>query len=191
MMAAARAKYAANPALLATIRADAVVKLAKALPPAPETLEFNERVDRGIALSSDLVAEAQAQLAAPVSAFLPAELTPSELAELPDAENWMHEHWPAEATVDRMMANSQALYEQLMGQIDAAAHDPLTPPPSPSQHGDVKVNELISHYDALATKGCTCHTGLNADSNRPQPLSFVTTTAQQGTLCAFCLGFDS
>lgn len=118
MMIQARAKYAANPALVSKIRADATSKAPKLLPPTPESLDFDERVDRAIAKSCGLLAEAQAQLNAPVSDFLPAELTPSELAEQADAEKWAEGSQLADRTTDRMLEGSQALLDEVMGLTD-------------------------------------------------------------------------
>ncbi|KAK5712930.1 hypothetical protein LTR17_017770 [Elasticomyces elasticus] len=123
MMAAARAKYAANPALVAKICADAVTTLPNPLPPTPEALDFSERVDRAIAKSSSLIAETQAQLTAPVSAFLPAELTPEEVEEQKKAEVWMQNYRRTDEKIDCMLANNQKLFDDVIGTFDQMQAD--------------------------------------------------------------------
>ncbi|KAK1812749.1 hypothetical protein LTR12_012843 [Friedmanniomyces endolithicus] len=140
MMAAARAKYSADPTLTSKIRADAIAKLPTSLPTTPATLDLNERLDRVIAKSGDLIAEAQAQLAAPVSDFLPPELTPAEVAEQKEAEMWMQGYKRAEERNDRLLGKSQKLFEDVMGTIDQMQAEGIpipqdcvlpSPPPTP------------------------------------------------------------
>ncbi|KAK5714835.1 hypothetical protein LTR17_017012 [Elasticomyces elasticus] len=128
MMAAARAKYAANIALVAKIRAGAVTTLPNPLPPTPEALDFSERVDRAIAKSSSLIAGTQAQLTAPVSAFLPAELTPEEVDEQKKAEVWMQNYRHTDEKIDCMLANNQKLFDDVIGTFDQMQADPLVVP---------------------------------------------------------------
>ncbi len=128
MMATARAKFAADPSLTSKIRADAIAKLPTALPPTSATLDFNERLDRAITKSSDLIAEAQAQLAAPVSDFLPTELTPAEIAEQKEAEIWTQGYKLAKERNDRLVGDSQELFEDVMGTIDQMQADGIPIP---------------------------------------------------------------
>ncbi|KAK5706439.1 hypothetical protein LTR97_001427 [Elasticomyces elasticus] len=128
MMAAARAKYAANPALVAKIRADTVTTLPNPLPPTPEALDFSERVDRAIAKPTSLIAGTQAQLTAPVSAFLPAELTPEDVEEQEKAEVWMQNYRRTDERIDCMLANNQKLFDDVMSTFDQMQADPMVVP---------------------------------------------------------------
>ncbi|KAK0768953.1 hypothetical protein LTR59_017320 [Friedmanniomyces endolithicus] len=128
MMATARAKFAADPSLTSKIRADAIAKLPTALPPTSATLDFNERLDRAITKSSDIIAEAQAQLAAPVSDFLPTELTPAEIAEQKEAKIWTQGYKLAKERNDRLVGDSQELFEDVMGTIDQMQADGIPIP---------------------------------------------------------------
>ncbi|KAK0314402.1 hypothetical protein LTR01_001225 [Friedmanniomyces endolithicus] len=140
MMAAARAKYAADPALSSKIRADAIFKLPTSLPPTPTAEDFDVRLDRAIAKSSDFIVEAQAQLAAPVSGFLPTELIAAEIAEQKEAEMWMQGYKRANKRNDRLLEKSQKLFEDVMGTVDQMQTDGIpipedcvapSPPPRP------------------------------------------------------------
>ncbi|KAK1017703.1 hypothetical protein LTR54_002362 [Friedmanniomyces endolithicus] len=196
MMVAARAKYAADPALTFKICADAIAKLSTSLPPTPTTLTFKERLDHAIGKSSDLIAEAQAQLAAPVSDFLPTELIPEEVAEQKEAEMWMRGYKLANEVNDRLLENSQKLFEDVMDTIDQMQADGipipedyvlLSPPPtrqaeSPPMPGtwfaDREAEDTMreSLYDGRAIEGCTCSNSLASRMTRQrQPLPFETT----------------
>ena len=118
MMAQARAKYAANPDEVRRIRVDARAKLPKPLPPTPEELDCNERSDRAISQSQQMLDEARAQFAAPPSAFLPAELAPPEIAEQEAAERWTQGYELADRTTDRMLQRNDGLFNDVMGLID-------------------------------------------------------------------------
>ncbi|KAK1078220.1 hypothetical protein LTR33_007415 [Friedmanniomyces endolithicus] len=156
MMNAARAKYAVDPSLTSKIRADAIAKLPTSLPPTPTTLNLKERLDRAIAKSSDLIAEAN----------------------------------------DRLLENSQKLFEDVMDTIDQMQADgipfpedcalPLLPPTrqaeSPPMPGawfadrEVDDIELSSLYDGFALEDCTCSNSLASRMTRQrQPLPFETT----------------
>ncbi|KAK4959151.1 hypothetical protein LTR10_003950 [Elasticomyces elasticus] len=128
MMAAARAKYVTNPALVAKVRASAVTILPDPLPPTPEALDFSERVDRATAKSSSLIAETQAQLTAPVSAFLPTELTPEEVEEQKKVEVWMQNYRRTDEKIDGMLANNQKLFDDVMSTFDQMQADPVVVP---------------------------------------------------------------
>jgi len=144
MMAQARATYAANPQLVADIRARAVAKLPKPLPPTPEDLDFNERLDRAIAKSSGLIEEARAQLAAPVSAFLPAELIPDELAENQAAEEWARGCELADQTTTRTLQNNQKLFEDVMGLLMSLKRQVYRSPTTLSCHRHHQLRRLRS-----------------------------------------------
>lgn len=79
MMSQARAQYAANPSLASATRASAVAALPKPRLPIPQELDVSERLDRAISKCSQLLDQARAQLAAPVSDLLPSKLTPMRL----------------------------------------------------------------------------------------------------------------
>ncbi|KAK1812507.1 hypothetical protein LTR12_013093 [Friedmanniomyces endolithicus] len=196
MMVAARAKYAADPALTFKIRADAIAKLPTSLPPTPTTLNFKECQDRAIAKSSNLIAEAQAQLAAPLSDFLPTELTAEEIAEQKEAETWMQGYKLANERSDRLLGNSQKLFEDVMDTIDQMQADGIPipedyllplPPPTPQAESppmpgawfaDREAEDIMraSLYDGLAIEGCTCSNSLASRMTRQrQPLPFETT----------------
>ncbi|TKA79208.1 hypothetical protein B0A55_03954 [Friedmanniomyces simplex] len=192
-MAAARAKYAADPALTVKIRAEAIAKLPIPLPLTPESLDFNERLDRATVKSSALIAEAQAQLAAPVSDFLPGELTPSEVAEQKRAETWMQGYKLANETTDRILESNQKLFEDVMGAIAQMQADgipvpndyALPPPPdtkrttvtsATTEGREFKATNLNSLYDGLPIEECICFNRLSSrQTRRPQPLLFETT----------------
>lgn len=116
-MAAARAKYTHQPIHVASIRANAVSKLTSPWPPTPADLACTERSDGAIVRSSLLTAGAQAQLAAPVSAFLPAGLTEQEVAEQADAESWEEGFARAEAVVEGMLEGSQRVSVEVVGLV--------------------------------------------------------------------------
>ena len=117
MMAISYAKYAQNPSAFATIRATAIAKLAKPLSPTPENLDMTERTDVAIAKSTQLIEEAKAQLAKPISDYLPAQLTAEEQAEKDAADEWQKGCDHANATIDRMMAKNQELFQEVMDSI--------------------------------------------------------------------------
>ncbi|KAI6798827.1 hypothetical protein KC332_g14630 [Hortaea werneckii] len=117
MMAIPYTKYAQNPSAIATIRATAIAKLAKPLSPTPENLGMMERTDIAIAKSTQLIEEAEAQLAKPVSDYLPAQLTAEEQAEKDAADEWQKGCDHANATIDRMMTKNQDLFQEVMDSI--------------------------------------------------------------------------
>ncbi|KAK5122070.1 hypothetical protein LTR85_004316 [Meristemomyces frigidus] len=124
LMAQSRAKYAANPELVAQLASDAVAKLQKPLPPTPEVLDFNERLDRAVAGSSQLLEELRAQLAALISEFLPAELTLSEVDDKEAAESWADGYRMAAHNIERMLAKNQTLFDEIIKLIDELAQVP-------------------------------------------------------------------
>ncbi|KAK4539499.1 hypothetical protein LTR36_010897 [Oleoguttula mirabilis] len=132
-MAQARAKYAANPKLVAQIRANALARLAKPLPLTPEDFDFTERVDCAISSSSRLLDQARAQLAAPNSDFLPAELTPDEVAEREAVKKWEEGRRLAEGATDSMFERNQTLFDDVIG-LTAAIEQAGLPMPS-----DIKI----------------------------------------------------
>ncbi|KAI7478289.1 hypothetical protein KC357_g4385 [Hortaea werneckii] len=81
MMNMSYAKYAQNPSAIAAIHAITIAKLAKPLSQTPENPDMMECTDVAIVKSTKLMEEAKAQLAKPVSAYLPAQLTAEEQAE--------------------------------------------------------------------------------------------------------------
>ncbi|KAI7234484.1 hypothetical protein KC330_g4819 [Hortaea werneckii] len=117
MMDISYAKYAQNPSAIAAIRAAAIAKLGKPLSPTPENLDMMERPDVAIAKSTQLIEEAKAQLAKPVSAYLPAQLTAEEQAEKDAADQWQKGCDHANATIDRVMAKNQDLFQDVMDSI--------------------------------------------------------------------------
>jgi len=126
-MAEARAKYFCHPELT-----EKVLTSCKLPPPSriptPEQMEYNERLDSAIVKSETLLAQARAQLAAPVSDFLPTELTGAELVEKEDAERWMAGYRFTDKLTDTMLAKNQRLYEEVMGLIDECEADGATIP---------------------------------------------------------------
>ncbi|KAI7281010.1 hypothetical protein KC345_g4417 [Hortaea werneckii] len=135
MMAMSYAKYAQNPSAIATIRATAIAKLAKPLSPTPENPDMMERTDVAIAKSTQLIEEAKAQLAKPVSDYLPTQLTAEEQAEKDGADEWQKGCNDANATIDRMMAKNQDLFEEVITEVEKAGillpEDVRVPPPPP------------------------------------------------------------
>ncbi|KAI7611401.1 hypothetical protein KC346_g8306 [Hortaea werneckii] len=138
VMAISYAKYAQNPSAIATIRATAIAKLAKPLSPTPENLDRTERTDVAIAKSTQLIEEAKAQLAKPVSDYLPAQLTAEEQAEKDAADEWQKGCDHANATIDRMMAKNQELNQEVpdsIAEVKKASvllpEDVRMPPPPP------------------------------------------------------------
>ncbi|KAI7544825.1 hypothetical protein KC331_g6570 [Hortaea werneckii] len=111
------AKYAQNPSAIAVIRAAAIAKLAKPFSPTPENLDMMERTDVAIAKSTQLIEEAKAQLARPVSAYLPAQLTAEEQSEKDAADQWQKGCDHANATIGRMMAKNQDLFQDVMDSV--------------------------------------------------------------------------
>lgn len=112
-----RARYAAKPELVSQIASEAVAKIPKMLPPTPEVLASNESLDRNMAASMHMLDEARAQLTAPIADFLPAELTPSEIADKKAAERWANESLHADHTANCMIAENQKLFNDVMGLI--------------------------------------------------------------------------
>lgn len=86
------------------------------LPLTPEQLDFDDRVEAAIAKSSALIAEAKAQLAAPIVA--PEELTEEEEEEVRRNRAWDLQYQQKNQAVDEAMARNQALFENVMGTID-------------------------------------------------------------------------
>ncbi|KAI7210466.1 hypothetical protein KC352_g17188 [Hortaea werneckii] len=117
MMAISYAKYAQSPSAIAKLRATAIAKLAKPLSPTPENLDMMERTDIATAKSTQLIEEAKAQLAKPVTDYLPAQLTAEEQAEKDAADQWQKGCDHANATIDRMTAKNQELFQEVMDSI--------------------------------------------------------------------------
>ena len=117
MMAISYAKYAQNPSAIAAIRNAAIAKVTMPLSPTPENLDMMERTDFAIPKSTQLIDEAKAQLAKPVSAYLPAQLTAEEQTEEDAADQWQKGCDHANATIDRMMAKNQDLFQDVMDSI--------------------------------------------------------------------------
>ncbi|RMY64411.1 hypothetical protein D0863_09836 [Hortaea werneckii] len=149
------AKYAQNPSAIAAIRTAAIAKLAKPLSPTPENLDMMERTDVAIAKSTQLIEEAKAQLARPVSAYLPAQLTAEEQAEKDAADQWQKGCDHANATIDRMMAKNQDLFQDVMDSIAEVekAGIPLpedlrvpSPPPTSTVAEIAAVPEAVKQY---------------------------------------------
>ena len=139
-MTHARAVYAADPSRVSSIRAEALASLPKPLPPSPEELDFSERVDRAVVQSMSMLVQAEEQLAAPISAFLPSEQTASELADKSAEQAWHQKYELVDGYTDRMLEKSQELFADVMLLIDGHEQSdvPLpddtelpTPPPSP------------------------------------------------------------
>jgi hypothetical protein len=82
----------------------------------PEQLDFDTRVEAAIAKSSVLIAEAKAQLAAPIVA--PAELTEDEKAEARRNATWDAQYQRKNEAIDRETERNQALFEDVMATID-------------------------------------------------------------------------
>ncbi|KAK5682490.1 hypothetical protein LTS10_005618 [Elasticomyces elasticus] len=179
MMAAARAKYAANPALVAKIRAEAATTLSKPLPPTAEALDFSERVDRANAKSSSLITENQAQLTAPVSAFLPAELTPEEVEEQKKAEVWMQNYRRTDQKIDCMLANNQKLFDDVMSTFDQMQADPMVVP------DDRTVSTAISAPPKKDRKVPGAYPQSPAVQSFSRPKSFVTREKRPSDLLRF------
>ncbi|KAI7373073.1 hypothetical protein KC336_g20486 [Hortaea werneckii] len=139
MMNMSYAKYAQNPSAIAAIRAVAIAKLTKPLSPTPENLHMMEHTDIAIAGSTKPIEEAKSQLAKPVSAYLPAQLTAEEQAEKDAADEWQKGCDHANATIDRMMAKNQDLFQEVMDSIADVKNggillpgDARVPPPPPT-----------------------------------------------------------
>ena len=108
-MAIARAKYAANPSLHPQVE----------IPPrvlSHEDLELDERYGIAFTKFKSLIAQAMAQLAAPIQA--PKELTASELIGKATDEAWDEGYRKADALTGRMNKDNQLLFEEVMGSID-------------------------------------------------------------------------
>ncbi|KAI7314106.1 hypothetical protein KC315_g11473 [Hortaea werneckii] len=155
MMNISYAKYAQNPSAIAAIRTTAIAKLAKPLSPTPDNLDMMERTDVAIAKSTQLIEEAKAQLARPVSAYLPAQLTAEEQAEKDAADQWQKGCDHANATIDRMMAKNQDLFQDVMDSIAEVekAGIPLSddvrvpsPPPTSTVAEIAAVPEAVKQY---------------------------------------------
>lgn len=95
------------------------------LPPNPQTLDFSERVDAAIAKPSALIAEAQAQLAAPIVA--PKALTMEEKIEARRNSAWDSMKQKKDQQIDAAMESNQKLFEDVMATIDEmeANGDPI------------------------------------------------------------------
>ncbi|KAI7500233.1 hypothetical protein KC367_g3801 [Hortaea werneckii] len=139
MMNMSYAKYAQNPSAIAAIHAITIAKLAKPLSQTPENPDMMECTDVAIVKSTKLMEEAKAQLAKPVSAYLPAQLTAEEQAEKDAADQWQKGCDHANATIDRMMAKNQELFQDVMdsiAEVGKAAillpEDVRVPPPPPT-----------------------------------------------------------
>lgn len=114
MMAAARARAGFVPGASAF--------RAESLPPLPLTAEqqdFDDRVEAAISKSSALIAEAQAQLAAPKIA--PAELTEEEKVEIRRNRAWDLQYKLKNEAIDKFMESNQALFRDVTGMIDELA----------------------------------------------------------------------
>lgn len=165
MMLHARAKYAANPSLASQASADTQAKLPKALPPTPESLAFDERADGAVAGSSSLLAGLQAQLNAPVSDFLPAELTSAEMAEQVDADRWAREYQFADQMIDRMLTWSQKLLAEIVGLTDEL------------QVSDLDALDDLKVYSPPATPLATSSGGVKGPETQHKPLLSLLTSA--------------
>ncbi|GAB1742200.1 hypothetical protein NU219Hw_g7761t1 [Hortaea werneckii] len=153
MMDISYAKYARNPSAIAAIRTAAIANVAKPL--TPGNSDMMERTDVAIAKSTQLIEEAKAQLAKPVSAYLPAQLTAEEQAEKDAADQWQKGCDHANATIDRMMAKNQDLFEDVMDSIAKVekAGIPLpedlrvpSPPPTSTAAEIAAVPEAVKLY---------------------------------------------
>lgn len=84
--------------------------------PNPVSMDFNERLDTAIPRSEALLAEARAQLAAPIEA--PSELTKDEQREQERNAEWDRLAAKGNDMINDRMKRNQALYENVMATID-------------------------------------------------------------------------
>jgi hypothetical protein len=117
MMAEASHKYTSDPQQVAVTRTDATAKLPRPLPPTPEDLDLAERTDSAVSKTERLIREAKAQLAKPVSDYLPKQLTAAEVAEKREAENWREGLEASQAAVGDVFVKNEALLEDVMDLI--------------------------------------------------------------------------
>ncbi|KXT12335.1 hypothetical protein AC579_7626 [Pseudocercospora musae] len=103
LMEQARKKYASKAASNA---------VATPAIPTPENLDIDERTDSAIAVSEDLITEAQAQL--PTSSLRPLELTPAENAENTNAKSWQHGYDTASRYSGKLVKHNDKLLEVTM-----------------------------------------------------------------------------
>ncbi|KAF7195734.1 hypothetical protein HII31_03052 [Pseudocercospora fuligena] len=80
--------------------------------PTPENLDIDERTDAAIAVSEDLISEAQAQLN--TSSFRPLELTPAENAENTTANSWQHGYDTASNRGQKLVEYNEKLFNVTM-----------------------------------------------------------------------------
>lgn len=105
----ARQKYKSQPQLVEPIRLPAKI-------PTPEELDVDERLDRAIALSNQLLQEATEQLAKPC--VPPAELTPSEQAETENAIAWTRGYDITNRTNDQWLDRNERHYHEVVETIE-------------------------------------------------------------------------
>ncbi|KAK4554375.1 hypothetical protein LTR86_008583 [Recurvomyces mirabilis] len=117
MMAEARRKYS-DPIQMAVIRADVATHLSKQMPPTPEQLDHNERLDSTHTRSNALLTEALAAINTPVKAYLPKDLTPTEKAEKLEADAWYAGYKKTNAYTDSLLDRSNVLLFDVMSSID-------------------------------------------------------------------------
>ena len=107
-----------DPSRVQQIRNEAIRSLPQTLPPTPEQLDFMQWLDVASMASSNLVADIEAQLAAPISDYLPTELTPAEIADEEHAARHAEGYAMANEATDRLLEDSQALFHEVMDAID-------------------------------------------------------------------------
>ncbi|KAK3680113.1 hypothetical protein LTR78_000490 [Recurvomyces mirabilis] len=117
MMAEARRKYS-DPIQMAAIRADVATHLSKQMPPTPEQLDHNERLDSARSRSNALLTGALAAINTPVKAHLPKDLTPTEKAEKLEADAWYAGYKKTNAYTDSLLDRSNDLLFDVVSSID-------------------------------------------------------------------------
>lgn len=105
----ARLKYKTQPQLVEPVRLPAKI-------PTPEELDVDERLDRALAVSNQLLQEATEQVAK--TCVAPDELTPSEKAEKNNAEAWTRGYEITNCTKDLWLQHNECHHQEDMDIID-------------------------------------------------------------------------
>ncbi|EMC97911.1 hypothetical protein BAUCODRAFT_129711 [Baudoinia panamericana UAMH 10762] len=175
LMDKTRTWYATHPEIVASIQADAHAELPRQLPPTPEVLDCNERVDRAISHSQHHITEAKEQAAGPVSDHLSEDLTDAELDEQRNAEKWHARYTAADQLTNGLLASSQKLFEAVSDLISETQADEIAilnntrvpdAPPSPSL-GWLSLPLDVKQWVAESVKPGSLHvTGMLAPKTR-------------------------
>ncbi|KAK5109291.1 hypothetical protein LTR62_007165 [Meristemomyces frigidus] len=192
MMTEVHQRCVARHSIAANICVDASKQPPRQIPPPPEQQAGKERLDSALGQSEDLLANIIAQLDAPISAFLPKDLTPEEKAEQAESEKFMNGCRITDDLTATMLKDSNDLFNELMGSMDAMemhgfevlSSETLLPRPQPRRK-EVKVAQL----NMQCSNRCTCVDAYAMNLVELQPLDFTGGYDVGGLLCHYCLGF--